>query len=358
MDGVDQFGRSIKLDLLRGDWKKYPNNPTRSDGLLHNYCPPHLTQEEMDSLILFFRAASTQDYPATVLSAWLHHRFTQIHPFQDGNGRVARALAAFVFVKKGLFPIVVGRDDRSRYIDCLEEADRGNLRPLVQLWNGLQRKSVESALSLSETVVSSAPSAPASVLRAKLLEAITDRARERTEALHAKQRQVMVVGDRIDAEVIQTTLKSLQSDLDASLKQVDRNFHCLLEHSNLDSSHWFKIQLVDVASQYNYYCDMNTYHRWSRLKIRHRDVSDDQTAEIIISMHSLGRSFSGVLAISGYFAERDIDEGRRVSGPPRLIAERPVSFTYAESYDNINSRCSAWLDMAINVALENFRKTL
>ena len=40
-------------------------------------------------------------------AAWLHHRFVQIHPFQDGNGRIARALSTLIFVKAGWFPLVV-----------------------------------------------------------------------------------------------------------------------------------------------------------------------------------------------------------------------------------------------------------
>ena len=39
------------------------------------------------------------DVAPEVEAAWLHHRFTQIHPFQDGNGRIARALATLIFVK-------------------------------------------------------------------------------------------------------------------------------------------------------------------------------------------------------------------------------------------------------------------
>ena len=39
--------------------------------------------------------------PLEVEAAWLHHRFTQIHPFEDGNGRVARALASLVFIPDG-----------------------------------------------------------------------------------------------------------------------------------------------------------------------------------------------------------------------------------------------------------------
>lgn len=33
-----------------------------------------------------------------IRSAWLHHSFIQIHPFEDGNGRVARAITLLVTI--------------------------------------------------------------------------------------------------------------------------------------------------------------------------------------------------------------------------------------------------------------------
>jgi Fic family protein len=68
-----------------------------------------------------------------VESAWLHHRFSQIHPFQDGNGRVSRLLASLVLLRAGLFPMVVPREEKDIYIETLEYADGGDLQPLVYL---------------------------------------------------------------------------------------------------------------------------------------------------------------------------------------------------------------------------------
>ena len=74
-----------------------------------------------------------------VLAAWVHHRFTQIHPFQDGNGRVARLLATLIFIRAEWLPLVVGRDDRVRYLDAFEAADKGEFLPLVAFFDTLQR---------------------------------------------------------------------------------------------------------------------------------------------------------------------------------------------------------------------------
>jgi len=40
------------------------------------------------------------------------------------------------------------------------------------------------------------------------------------------------------------------------------------------------------------------------------------------------------------------------------VADGPLSFTYSENLAEIENRVRDWLDMAINVALEHFRKEL
>ena len=120
-EGRDQFGRKTQVPLVRGDCKRQPNNPTRPDGTVHPYCPPEHVAAEMDRLLELHLAHD--GVAPEVEAAWLHHRFAQIHPFQDGNGRIARALATLVFVKANSLPLVVRDNDRKRYIDALELAD-------------------------------------------------------------------------------------------------------------------------------------------------------------------------------------------------------------------------------------------
>ena len=88
--------------------------------------------------------------PPEIEAAWLHHRFTQIHPFQDGNGRVARALASLVFLRAGWFPLVIvgSGEDRNAYIRALEAADAGDLAPVVELFASVQRREFRKALSI------------------------------------------------------------------------------------------------------------------------------------------------------------------------------------------------------------------
>lgn len=151
--GIDSLGQRKQIPLLQGDWKKWPNNPTREDGSVHEYCPPEQVASEMDRLIEMHLRHLQQGVTPEVEAAWLHHRFTQIHPFQDGNGRVARALASLVLIRAGWFPFVVPRDDRTEYIDCLEKADLGDLLPLTTAFGRFQKNAFNQAIKLSSNVL-------------------------------------------------------------------------------------------------------------------------------------------------------------------------------------------------------------
>mmetsp|Transcript_2706 Transcript_2706/g.4068 ORF Transcript_2706/g.4068 Transcript_2706/m.4068 type:complete len:294 (-) Transcript_2706:156-1037(-) len=64
--------------------------------------------------------------------AWLQWAFLRIHPFADGNGRVARIISSLPLCKLGLPPVTVNQANKANYFDCLHVADRDkNLLPLA-----------------------------------------------------------------------------------------------------------------------------------------------------------------------------------------------------------------------------------
>ena len=147
--GFDIFGRRQQIPLVHGAFKTRPNNPRRAgDRKLHQYCPPEQVDSEIDRLIEAHHQHTAQQAPPDVSAAWLHHRFVQIHPFQDGNGRVARAISSLVLLQARWFPLVVTRRDRSRYLDALADADDGDLGPLVSLVGVLQNRCLDHAFGL------------------------------------------------------------------------------------------------------------------------------------------------------------------------------------------------------------------
>lgn len=62
---------------------------------------------------------------------YFHHRLVFIHPFLDGNGRVARLAANLVLMSAGSPPVVLRVSDRLRYYKCLQAADKGDYRPFA-----------------------------------------------------------------------------------------------------------------------------------------------------------------------------------------------------------------------------------
>jgi Fic family protein len=54
-----------------------------------------------------------------------HYELTRIHPFWDGNGRVARLVMNFSLMKDHYPPIVIQQQDRHEYYNAMEKADAG-----------------------------------------------------------------------------------------------------------------------------------------------------------------------------------------------------------------------------------------
>lgn len=64
-------------------------------------------------------------------AAFIHHEFVLIHPFADGNGRVARLLTNLFLMQNGYPPIILKKEDRGKYYSTLQKADKGNISPFA-----------------------------------------------------------------------------------------------------------------------------------------------------------------------------------------------------------------------------------
>jgi Fic family protein len=74
----------------------------------------------------------------------IHFKIAWIHPFIDGNGRLARLLTNLRLMRVGFPPLVLQKRIRHTYYNALEKADEGNLKPLAQIL----ARDVERALDL------------------------------------------------------------------------------------------------------------------------------------------------------------------------------------------------------------------
>jgi Fic family protein len=54
------------------------------------------------------------------LAAYTHLRIAKIHPFLDGNGRVARLMMNYQLIRHGYLPVSIPVERRKEYFDLLE----------------------------------------------------------------------------------------------------------------------------------------------------------------------------------------------------------------------------------------------
>lgn len=113
--------------LTKGVYKTYPNNPLNFESnTIHSYASPTDTPAEMARLVEEFRSESFANAHPVTQAAYAHYAFVSVHPFADGNGRVARALAS-TFLYRGLgVPLVIFADQKADYLNALEAADAGS----------------------------------------------------------------------------------------------------------------------------------------------------------------------------------------------------------------------------------------
>ena len=99
------------------------------------------------------------------LSSLFHYRYIRIHPFEDGNGRMARLLVNYILCKHGYPMIVVKSTDKNQYLSALNQCDvtvglipsdgaNAQLNQITPLTNYLSH-CLEQSLTLSITTVTS-----------------------------------------------------------------------------------------------------------------------------------------------------------------------------------------------------------
>jgi Fic family protein len=119
-------------DLVKGRYKVLPNHVRTRDGVDHSYAPVDVTPAEMQRLVQEMRTAPFLAAHPVVQAAYAHYALVVIHPFADGNGRVARALASAFTYRAISMPIMILSEHKESYLDALERADKGGYQDFVE----------------------------------------------------------------------------------------------------------------------------------------------------------------------------------------------------------------------------------
>jgi hypothetical protein len=264
--------------------------------------------------------------PIEVEAAWIHHRFTQIHPYQDGNGRVARALASLGFIRAGWFPVVVTRDDRARYIDALEVADEGELRSLVSLFVDVQKRALFQATQAAADV-QQVHTVDEAIAALKRVLAGPARGLDPTVWLKAKDNADLLM------EVAEERLKEITKSLTAEIGKT----------TGIGFSFMPITVTFSAPDKLPYKPNTDDYSRNKTLSI-----SREPSKWIQVNAHAIGSKFRGLIGIQVV-----LGGGRTISA-----SADPFQVNYAEAYPNLERRFRVWLEESLVNALTLWRKSL
>lgn len=121
-----------EIELHHGEYKSLPNHIIRRDGSWHAHAPVYQTPIEMKRFVEQLNSEAFQRAHPVHQSAYAHYCLVVIHPFADGNGRVARALASVFTYREGRIPFLVLADKKQEYLDVLSVADRGDFSGFLE----------------------------------------------------------------------------------------------------------------------------------------------------------------------------------------------------------------------------------
>ena len=336
----DPSGKLFEVPLEKGAYKKLPNNPSRADGSIHEYSPPEHVAAEMDRLVEIHQEHVQAKMPPEVQAAWLHHAFTQIHPFADGNGRVARALATLVFVKGGGFPLIIRREDHARYIEALERGDSGDLAQFVRLLVGAERRVLIRALQAlpgpTENAGESRPRKPEDVISG--IRDLLNRGGERViprnwEAVAPMRAAILTKADNRMEQI--TSLLTLQvTVLNPQLIFAFKN------NSDRRTDEWV-LRVRAAAESLGY--ELATL---GNPDVREIQVQPGPT-DIIFALHGAGRSYRGVVAGLLVFTAAD--------GSTVCAADDIFQVNYKDALSAVTKRFNSWFEASLTRALEMWR---
>ena len=123
-EAIGPDGRRTTRLITPGEYKTTPNNVRTSTGETYHFTPPEQVKPAMSDLIDWYRNREAAGEHPIITAAAVHYRFVRIHPFDDGNGRMARLLMNLLLIRHGYTVAIVQSGQRARYLQELERADR------------------------------------------------------------------------------------------------------------------------------------------------------------------------------------------------------------------------------------------
>lgn len=126
---------------------------TNQDNEVFHFTTPKQIETELKKLVTWFNETiAIKEKPALVTIAEFHYKFLVIHPFSDGNGRIARLLLGINLMSNNYLPILITKEDRYTYYKALQAADNNDLSELVNFIISKQESVLKEFIESSEFI--------------------------------------------------------------------------------------------------------------------------------------------------------------------------------------------------------------
>ena len=101
--------------------------------VLHRSAPSEQVVPLLKEMKQWYKG-NKKKYNPLVLAAVMHNQFENIHPFQDGNGRVGRLLLNNLLLKHDMAPVNIEYVRRAEYYSALGQYQNyGEVQPMIEL---------------------------------------------------------------------------------------------------------------------------------------------------------------------------------------------------------------------------------
>jgi hypothetical protein len=252
-----------------------------------------------------------------------------------------------VLVQAGLFPLVVTRDERIEYLDALEAADKGSLKPLIDLIARLQRAQFREATAISESLLA----AEADVQQ--VLGGLLNAAQRYQEQKQQNLRRVFGYADAL-ADDVEARLQTIAPEVTTALQRITPYASAFVMRSNENTNHYYRSQIIHNAKhRLRYFADTSDYREWVAL-----NMVWERKARLVFAFHGIGRPFSGSLVCAPFLEFRDTDEEGHVDTALVPVADEPFVFFYNETERRALDRFRPWREHVLTVALRELSQNL
>lgn len=117
-------GGQTSYVIHAGQYKTRPNSVITRYGDQFEYATPEETPALMSDLVDWYNDAERSGkFTPIELAAIFHYRYIRIHPFEDGNGRIARLMVNYILTRHDYPMIVVRSRKKKEYLEALHRTD-------------------------------------------------------------------------------------------------------------------------------------------------------------------------------------------------------------------------------------------